>query len=131
MKTNGLCLLCLRSGHSEKICKVDRCRLCELPDHVLLHNEDLVQKHKNSQWYQNTNNRNVERDSMTVAVESNASESNYCCASTSYGCSNPVTSNKEKNSEENHNATSMCTSTQDNFVVLATAVVHIKDSRGN
>ena len=68
VKANGLCLLCLRSGHSVKICKVARCRLCELPHHVLLHNEDLVQKHKNSQWYQDTNSRSLERGSMSVAV---------------------------------------------------------------
>ena len=72
--------------------------------------EDLVQKHKNSQWYQNTNNRIAERGSMTVAVESNSSKPNCCCASTSYGCSNHVTSNKEKNSEDCHNVTSMCAS---------------------
>ena len=34
VKANGLCLLCLRSWHSVKICKVARCRLCELPHHV-------------------------------------------------------------------------------------------------
>ena len=68
---------------------------------------------------------------MTVAVESNSSKSNCCCASTSYGCSNHVTSNKEKTSEEYHNATSMCASSQNNLVALATAVVQIKDSRGN
>ena len=55
---------------------------------------------------------------MTVAVESNASKSNCCCASKSYGYSNHVTSNKEKTSEESHNATSICASSQQNFDVL-------------
>ena len=68
---------------------------------------------------------------MTVAVESHSSKSNCYCASTIYGCSNHVMSNKEKTIEEYHNATSMCTSSQQNFVVLPTAIVQIKDSRGN
>ena len=48
IKANGLCLLCLRSGHSVKNCNVGRCRLCDFPHNVLLHNEELVSKHKNS-----------------------------------------------------------------------------------
>ena len=41
LKSNNMCLNCLRSGHFVKGCKsLHRCRMCQKPHHTLLHLED-------------------------------------------------------------------------------------------
>ena len=40
VKTNGLCLNCLRSGHFSRNCKsLHKCRECQRPHHTLLHSD--------------------------------------------------------------------------------------------
>lgn len=44
LKSNGLCLNCMRSGHFVKNCKsLHRCRVCQKPHHTLLHYEEKAQ----------------------------------------------------------------------------------------
>ena len=45
LKTNGICMNCLRAGHFSKQChSLNRCRKCQQPHHTLLHTDAITVK---------------------------------------------------------------------------------------
>ena len=117
VKSKNLCLICFVPGHSVKNCKNSRCRICQLPHHVLLHNEELVQK-------------NLARNS-NKSSDKNQYRSHCCCQSTSAGCSNHSSSRNEESSSNENNVSSLSVVSDNKQVVLATAIVELQDKRGN
>lgn len=100
-----LSLMCPKVGYSVKNCKGPECALYGLSHHILLHNEDLMQKHRN--YSGNRGNQ-------------------FCtCSSTSLVCK------CNKNTGQSNNGQSetedLLTQEENRQVILATASVQVKN----
>lgn len=101
VKSNALCLNCLKKGHSVAHCNSSRCRTCKGPHHTLLHRQ-----------------------------QNQPTNTNADSPSTSKNVAQSTTQNATQTATQNA-LLSMHTNSGDSVVLLATAVVQLRDKYGN
>ncbi|XP_037820753.1 uncharacterized protein LOC119611053 [Lucilia sericata] len=141
-KKKGLCINCLRFGHSVRRCRFSRCNICQRPHHVLLHNDELIKQSDSAAIDNNSpaqcslnSNNNAQRNELPATQNSSSAQrtnSNINSSSTGATSRNIAQFTcSQVNQRNDRNTTTMCVYENDRQVILATAIVQIKDKCGN
>lgn len=137
-KKNGLCINCLKPGHTVRKCRGVRCNICQRPHHFLLHNEELIKQQNSSQGnYNSVQNPNVLNTNSISAqclqMPATTNRSSAQCnenPSSSSGAISKSLLNTQNSRGSTQNATAMYVNKENQQVILATAMVQIRDKGG-
>ncbi|XP_075151043.1 uncharacterized protein LOC142225150 [Haematobia irritans] len=123
IKRKGLCINCLKYGHSVRKCRATRCAICRRPHNAILHNEELIPEMSSAHiGYGSeaqtsgaaTNNGTAKRSHEQVPSNRTAVQSYDPQQRLPYG----------------NSATTMLAYESKGEVILATALVQMKDKCG-
>ena len=117
VKENALCINCLKKGHTVSSCRAMNCKICKRPHHSLLH--------RNTNNPFNKNNNNNGNASSNVCQNDNSASVSVC------QIENSKNSNQINETPSFNKATTLKISSNKDVVILATAVIEIKDKFGN
>ncbi|XP_050298577.1 uncharacterized protein LOC126737642 [Anthonomus grandis grandis] len=138
---NNLCFNCLGSRHQVKTCTSQRCQICHMKHHSLLHPmDDAAQplQSRNSHWRpnpqtQNERSQNFNRNSLLINSSHSRNQGSSQSSSQTQEPQIPSTSN-EINSNRPHANKPVILSvfaTEDNEVSLGTSLIQIPDKNGH